>query len=88
MTEKAKLQRMCVGCRQLADKRQLCRVVRTPEGNIMLDATGRANGRGAYIHRDAACLEKAFKSRALERALKQALSEDVRDELKRQAAAD
>lgn len=88
MTEKAKLQRMCVGCRGLADKRELCRVARTPEGNIVLDATGRANGRGAYIHHDSACLEKALKIRAIERALKQPLSEDVKDELRRQIAAE
>lgn len=60
--------RMCVACRQMRPKKELVRIVRTPEGEIRLDATGRANGRGAYLCASAACLERAVKTRALERA--------------------
>lgn len=81
MAEKAKLQRTCIACRQSFDKRELNRIVRTPSGEVRLDEGGRMAGRGAYICRDAACLKKALKSRALERALKQPLSEDVKNEL-------
>jgi hypothetical protein len=79
--EKPKPQRTCIACRQMMDKRLLCRVVRTPEGEILLDETGRKAGRGAYICHNPECLKKAFKTRALERALKQPLSEDVKNEL-------
>ena len=61
--------RMCVGCRERASKRELIRIVRTPDGQIVADATGKTPGRGAYICRKASCLAKARKSRALERAL-------------------
>ncbi len=52
-------QRTCVGCGEVDGKRELVRLVRTPEGAIALDPTGKRNGRGAYLHRDAACLERA-----------------------------
>ena len=58
-------QRMCVGCREKRDKKDLLRVVRTPEGQLVLDATGKKSGRGAYVCRDAQCLKKARKSRAV-----------------------
>ena len=61
--------RMCVGCREHAPKKQLIRVVRTPQGDLILDARGKASGRGAYICRKPECLQKAQKSRALERVL-------------------
>ncbi len=60
--------RQCVGCREHKDKNQLIRVVRSPEGEISLDLRGRKPGRGAYLCPDPACLKKAAKSRALERA--------------------
>lgn len=81
MAEKVKPQRTCIACRQMQDKQQLNRVVRTPEGEILLDDTGRRNGRGAYLCKNPECLKKAFKSRALERALKQPLSEEIKNEL-------
>jgi predicted RNA-binding protein YlxR (DUF448 family) len=68
--------RTCVACRQEAGKRTLVRVVRGPEGAAALDATGRAPGRGAYLHRDPECIEKARKRRALDRALKATVSPD------------
>lgn len=61
--------RMCVGCREHMPKKELIRIVRTPAGEIVADAKGKTSGRGAYICRKAACLQKARKSRALERAL-------------------
>ena len=61
--------RMCAGCRERAPKKELIRVVRTPEGRLLLDARDKAPGRGAYICRKTECLQKARKSRALERML-------------------
>ena len=61
--------RMCAGCRERAAKKELIRIVKTPEGALLLDAAGKASGRGVYICRKAQCLEKVRKSRALERAL-------------------
>lgn len=69
--------RMCAGCRERAPKKSLIRVVRTPEGELLLDARDKAPGRGAYICRKAECLKKAKKSRALERALNISISEDA-----------
>ncbi|MCR4418938.1 MAG: YlxR family protein [Clostridia bacterium] len=62
-------ERMCVGCRAKRPKKELVRVVRTPEGQILVDATGKQAGRGAYICPEEACLNRAVKSKALERAL-------------------
>ena len=69
--------RMCVACREMKPKKELIRVVRTPEGEIVADETGRKNGRGAYLCRSEACFNKAVKTRALERALEQPLSEEA-----------
>ena len=76
--------RQCVGCREMKDKKELLRVVRTPEGEILLDGRGKASGRGAYVCPDVACLKKARKSRALERALDTAIPEAVYDALEAQ----
>ena len=69
--------RMCVACREMKPKKELLRVVRTPEGEILPDESGRKNGRGAYLCRSEACLNKALKTRALERALESPLSEEA-----------
>ena len=74
-------QRQCMGCRERMDKRDLIRVVRTPDGNVQLDFSGKLNGRGAYVCPDAACLAKARKSRSLERCLETPIPEDVYDRL-------
>ena len=74
--------RMCVACREMKSKKELIRVVRTPEGEIVADETGRKNGRGAYLCRSEACLNKALKIRALDRALEQPLSEAAVDALR------
>ena len=60
--------RQCLGCREMKPKRELIRVVRSPEGEISLDFRGKAPGRGAYVCPDPQCLKKAIKARALERA--------------------
>ena len=73
--------RMCAGCRERAPKKELIRVVRTPEGGLLLDARDKAPGRGAYICRKAECLQKARKSRALERMLNITIPPEAYDEL-------
>ena len=79
-------QRQCVGCRTMKDKKALIRVVKTPEGDIVLDSTGKKNGRGAYLCPDAACLKKARKARALERVFSLEIPADVYDALEAQMA--
>ena len=71
-----------VACREMKPKKELIRVVRTPEGDVIADETGRKNGRGAYLCRSEACLNKALKTRALDRALEQPLSEAAVDALR------
>ena len=63
-------QRMCVSCREMRDKKLLLRVVRSPQGDLLLDISGKSPGRGAYICFAEACLQKAKKTRLLERALR------------------
>ena len=60
--------RMCVGCREMKPKKELLRVVRTPEGEVLIDPTGKKSGRGAYICASSDCLARARKQRQLERA--------------------
>ena len=69
--------RMCVGCREMKEKRSLVRVVRSAEGAISFDRVGKAPGRGAYICRSKECLQKAIKQRQLERALETRIDEGV-----------
>ena len=69
--------RICVGCRQAKEKRDLVRVVKNAENEISIDVTGRKNGRGAYICKNTECLRKAVKSKGLERSLKIPVPEDV-----------
>ena len=70
---KRKPQRRCCACMTVREKKDLMRIVRTPEGGVLLDEGGRANGRGAYLCRSIACLETARKRRGLERTLKHAV---------------
>ena len=70
-------QRQCMGCRERKEKRELIRVVRSPEGTVSLDFGGRKPGRGAYVCHDVACLQRARKSRALERAFETAIPAEV-----------
>ena len=77
-------QRQCGGCREMKDKRVLLRIVRTPEGEILLDSTGKKSGRGAYVCPDPECLKKARRSKALERAFDTAIPPEVYDALEGQ----
>lgn len=88
MPGKSKPQRMCVGCREFQDKKELMRIVRSPEGEIFIDPTGKKNGRGAYLCFDEACLQKAIKSRSLEKALKNKIPEEVVQIIREQIAGD
>ena len=74
--------RMCVACRMMKPKKELVRVVRTPEETVLVDDTGRKNGRGAYLCRSQVCLNKALKTRALDRALEKSIGEEVAATLK------
>ncbi|NLL38464.1 MAG: YlxR family protein [Clostridiales bacterium] len=73
--------RMCTGCRLMKPKRELIRVVRSPEGVVSLDFKGKSPGRGAYICKETECLKKARKSRALERALEITIPEELYGDL-------
>lgn len=82
MSQKKTPQRMCVACRSMKDKNELIRIVKNKNGEINLDATGKAQGRGAYICRDLNCLLKAEKSGALNRAFSVNIDRSVYDKLK------
>ena len=73
--------RMCTGCREMKPKKELIRVVKTSEGEIKLDATGKLNGRGAYICRDRQCFNNAKKSNALARAFEMQISDEIYTQL-------
>ena len=73
--------RQCVGCREMKAKKELVRVVRSPEGDISLDFRGKAPGRGAYVCPQAECLRRAIKSRALERGLDCQIPQEIYDQL-------
>ena len=80
--------RQCLGCREMKEKRELIRVVRSPEGVISLDFRGKASGRGAYVCRNAACLKKAIKAKALERAFSAQIPSEVYDRLREEMEAE
>ena len=69
--------RQCLGCREMKPKRELIRVVRSPEGTVSLDFKGKMPGRGAYVCPNAECLKKATRSKALERALSAEIPEEL-----------
>lgn len=76
--------RMCLGCQEMKPKKELIRIVRDKEGGVSVDFTGKKAGRGAYICRDSACLEKARKGKRLEKAFEAPVSQEVYDMLKQQ----
>ena len=80
-------QRKCVGCQEMKNKKELIRVIRTAEGEFLLDATGKKNGRGAYLCPSRECFQKAVKSRGLERSFKQAIPKEVYDALEKEIEA-
>jgi predicted RNA-binding protein YlxR (DUF448 family) len=76
--------RMCVGCREMKNKKELLRIVRTPEGNIDIDQSGKKAGRGAYICPQLDCLQQALKGKSLQKALEHDIPDEVMDKLKQQ----
>lgn len=78
--------RMCNGCGEMKPKKELIRVVRSPEGVISLDRTGRAPGRGAYVCPSAECLKKMIKSKRLERVFSQPIPDEIYETLEREFA--
>ena len=77
-------QRKCIGCNQMKNKKELIRILKTQDDEIVIDTTGKKNGRGAYICTDAEGLKKARKSKGLERAFKMAINPAVYDELEKE----
>ena len=83
MAEKRVPMRQCIGCREMKSKRDMIRILKTADsGEIVVDAAGKKNGRGAYICRQADCFEKAYKTHGIERSLKCNISPQVYDELR------
>ena len=76
--------RQCIGCQEMKSKKEMIRVIKTAEDEIMLDATGRKNGRGAYLCPSMECLKKAVKGKGLERSFKMALPIEVYETLEKE----
>lgn len=81
-------QRTCVGCNTQKNKSDLIRIVINKEGNIFIDKTGKANGRGAYICNNPECLEKVIKSKRLEKSFETSISNDIYDDLREEIKSD
>ena len=77
-------QRVCVGCGEMKSKKEMLRVLKTAEGEILLDATGKKNGRGAYLCFSRECLTKAIKGKGLERSFKMSIPKEVYDKLEKE----
>ena len=76
--------RQCVGCREMKTKKEMIRVIKTPENEVVLDAKGKQNGRGAYLCISKECLQKARKNKGLERSFKMSIPNEVYDSLERE----
>lgn len=79
--------RKCIGCQEMKNKKEMMRILKTTEDEILLDTTGKKNGRGAYICFSRECFEKAVKSKALERSLKMNIPQEVYESLKKEIDA-
>ncbi len=73
--------RKCIGCGEMIEKKDMIRVIKTKENIIRIDATGKANGRGAYLHKQKECFDSAMKSKGLERSFKMSIPSDVYEKL-------
>ena len=73
--------RQCIGCNEMKSKKELIRVIKTPEGEFMIDATGKKNGRGAYVCKTSDCLAKAIKNKGLERSFKVQIPKEIYERL-------
>ena len=78
--------RQCVGCGEMKSKKEMMRILKTTEGDIVLDVTGKMNGRGAYLCKSEECLKKARKNRGVERSFKMSISAEVYDNLEKEFA--
>ena len=76
--------RKCTGCQEMKTKKEMLRILRTAEGEILLDISGKKNGRGAYVCRSRECFEKAVKNKGLERSLKIKIPEEMYESLKKE----
>lgn len=79
--------RQCIGCGEMKNKKEMMRILKTPEDEIILDVTGRKNGRGAYLCKEEECLLKARKSKGLERSFKMSIPNEVYDNLEKEFRA-
>lgn len=77
---------MCTGCREMKPKQELIRIVKSPEGDISLDTTGKKNGRGAYVCKNIECIKKIKKQKALNRAFDTPVEQDIYDSLEKEFA--
>ena len=76
--------RQCVGCGEMKSKKEMMRILKTPEDEIVLDVTGKKNGRGAYLCKEKECLTKARKNKGLERSFKMSIPNEVYDKLEKE----
>ena len=76
--------RQCVGCNEMKSKKEMLRVLKTAEEEVVLDTTGKMNGRGAYLCKNAECLKKAMKHKGLERSLKMVIEKSVYERLEKE----
>lgn len=79
--------RQCTGCGEMKTKKELIRVIKTPENEILIDFTGKKNGRGAYLCNSLECLKKARKTKAIERSLKTTIPDEIYDQLEKELTA-
>ncbi|AZV56309.1 YlxR family protein [Clostridium sp. AWRP] len=84
MKQKKVPQRMCTGCMEMKPKKELIRIVKSKEGEVSVDPTGKKNGRGAYVCKSVECLEKAFKNKRLQKNLEIQIDETLYQSLKEQ----
>lgn len=76
--------RQCIGCSEMKDKRDMIRIIKTKEDEILLDVTGKKNGRGAYICCSSECFKRAVKNRGLERSLKTTIPKEIYDQIEKE----
>ena len=81
MKTKREVKRMCVGCGEMFDKKELIRVVKSPQGEVSLDLTGKKNGRDAYVCNNPECLKKARKRKSIERSFSMKIEDEVYDKM-------
>ncbi|MBQ5889562.1 MAG: YlxR family protein [Clostridia bacterium] len=88
MQKRKQPMRMCVGCGEMKEKRELIRIVKSSEGEISLDKTGKKNGRGAYICPNVDCLKKARKSKRIDRAFEVTIPDEIYNGMEEEISAD